>query len=165
MRVQRSDGDGGSSVLDVTAEAKQAIVSPLREFVTDFFGIAINDLDKASRIEVACHELLENAIKGATAGTFTFRAQITPGPEPVIELRTSNRASGWDIAMLQRVVRELRSAANPLQHYLQMMALTAGQTEGSGLGLGRIRAEANMEIGCEAQGDIVSVFARMTLQH
>ena len=48
---------------------------------------------------------------------------------------------------------------DPLSYYVSLMHAAAGQVEGSGLGLARVRAEAGMALSLELDGDRVTIWA------
>jgi hypothetical protein len=151
------------TLFEFSAEPFLLYVGVLRELVESTFRTSIADPALESRALIGAHELLENALLRATGKVFRFQVDMVFSEPPYIELSTRNTASDWDRAMVQRVVKELSAAADPAVHYREMMIAIANQVDSGCLGLGRIRAEAGMELSCEVVDETISVFARLTL--
>jgi hypothetical protein len=79
-----------------------------------------------------------------------------------VAIDTRNRAREEQATSLQRRLDEIAAAPDAAEHYQLLMRRTVKQSEGSGLGLGRIRAEADMSLSCRVLADIVHVYARAT---
>jgi hypothetical protein len=59
--------------------------------------------------------------------------------------------------LLERTIDAAARAPDPLQHYREVMLKNARRKDGSGLGIARIRAEADMRTICTIRGDEVTV--------
>jgi hypothetical protein len=57
----------------------------------------------------------------------------------------------------------MRNSTDAFDYYQQVMRKNAKRREGSGLGLARICAEAEMAIDCEVEEDRISIRARAAL--
>lgn len=137
------------------------LVSLVRRFVGTFYLRVLSDADLASRVALATHELLENAVKYSTDGEANIRLVIKAlNTRPTIELRTRNRTPPEQAAVLVRNIQEMNALNDPFKYYQTLMRRSANSGVHGGLGLGRIAAEAEMEITCDVSGDIVEVFAR-----
>ncbi len=142
-----------------------ALVGAVRRFVFSFYARMLGDPDSSSRVALATHELLENAVCYCARGEVTIRVTVAPSREGrIIRVRTHNAASAEDIAALQEVVAQLEAASDPVVYYQQRMQQTLRQARDSGLGLPRICAEAGMEIGCSVSGDTVEITAQTLLE-
>ena len=139
------------------------LVSTVREFVHTFYKRVLADEVLTSRMALATHEMLENAVKYAADGSSRLFVQVErqdPGGV-IVAINTRNRANPAHLADLKKMFDELRAASDPMEYYQTLMRRSAKRTHGSGLGLGRIRAEADMELEFQLiDGDIVSVWAR-----
>jgi hypothetical protein len=137
------------------------LVSTVRKFTAEFYRRLLVDQAMSSRLALATHELLENAVAYATDGETGVRIELK---EPHLMIKTWNRASPERIAELKAAIDELNRAPDADEYYQQMLARTAHRTDGSGLGLARIRAEADMTVTCEVEGpDRVCILARTAI--
>jgi hypothetical protein len=157
--VDEDEGSVESCVLSFRPEADR--VSRVRHFVEDFYTRALNDDDLGSRVGLALHELLENAVKYGRRGQTQVRVDICPSVERTrIRISIRNQARPEDIASLRMMVEEMNAASDPFIYYQQAMRRSAKRVNGSGLGLARIRAEADMQMSFEqSAGDEVTVCA------
>jgi hypothetical protein len=112
--------------------------------------------DGVSRLAMATHELLENAVKFSIDGAASLTVEVKPNAE--VSITTRNRASEADLADLSRLAEDLHNAPDPMKFYLELMRRSPSQIRG-GLGIGRVAAEAEMRIELDVQGDIVQVRA------
>jgi two-component sensor histidine kinase len=122
------------------------LVPTVRRFVTEFYTQVFKDDEGTSRIAVATHELLENAVKYSVDKSTRIRIGVrrTGDGRFVVTIETSNRAR----------------AADSLVHYQSVMRRNAKLTEGSGLGLARVSAETDMSLHCSVEGDTLFLTAR-----
>jgi hypothetical protein len=136
-------------IWEMTFRPDADAVSVVRRFVEDF---------TSGGLAMAAHELLENAVKYSLDGQARVRLECDDDGRCL--LRLSNRASAEHRAGLARAVAELAAAGDPFMHYQALMRRTMHQ-EGSGLGLARIAAEADMSLALEDEGDDrVAIVAR-----
>jgi hypothetical protein len=135
------------------------LITHTREFVTDFYEQILDDADAVSRVALATHELLENVVKYSSDGRSHFEIELVAlGGENVVRIRARNRTTPERAAELQRLVAEIAGSSDPFQMYQQFMRRSAmRQDGGSGLGLARIRAEAEMAVRCDVTGDEVTI--------
>ncbi|GAC1352654.1 MAG: hypothetical protein NVSMB1_17690 [Polyangiales bacterium] len=143
------------------------LVSPVRRFVSEFYATALNDPETASRVGMATHELLENAVKYARSGVSRLRVELRrEGPLAAeIVIRTHNQADPADFDAVMNVLSIIDRAKDPFEAYQVLMGISAKRKHGSGLGLGRIRAEADMTLSCELNQGTLTVFARALLDN
>jgi hypothetical protein len=133
------------------------LISTVRRFAEQFYAQTLDDREMSERVALATHELLENAVAYAADGETSVRVEIDAEH---ITVSTWNRASPERLADLRKMVETLNAAENADDHYQAMMQRTAYRSDGSGLGLARIRAEAGMQISVELTGDRVCIVAR-----
>lgn len=137
------------------------LVSLVRRFVGAFYLRLLSDADLASRVALATHELLENAVKYSSDGETNIRMEIrSPATGPEIWIRTRNRTPADHAAVLARNIEEMNTLGDPFKFYQAVMRRSAKSGVAGGLGLGRIAAEAEMQISLEIAGDLVEVHAR-----
>jgi hypothetical protein len=114
--------------------------------------------DDVSRVAMATHELLENAIKFSSDGSTSLCVEVGGSK---ITITTRNRAKPADVAELQQIAKDLASTLDPMLYYLEQMRRTP--MKAGGLGLGRVAAEGEMQIELVLDGDTVQVRAEAML--
>jgi len=137
------------------------LVSTVRKFTEEFYDRMLGDRDASERLALATHELLENAIAYASDDETEVRVELT---EDVLIVKTWNHATPERLANLKTMIDEVNGAPDPNAYYQQLMNKTAYRKDGSGLGLARIRAEADMSISYEVTTDRVCVAASTTVK-
>ncbi len=127
--------------------------------MTDFYEQLFDDADAVSRVALATHELLENVVKYSSDGRSHFEIELVEeGKGNVVRIRARNRTTPERAHELQRLIAEIAQCSDPFQMYQQFMRRSAlRQDGGSGLGLARIRAEAEMDVRCDVSGDEVTI--------
>ena len=134
------------------------LVSTVRRFTGEFYRRIVSDQEVAARLALATHELLENAVAYASHGDTGVRIELDA---PNLTVRTWNRVSAPGLRDLTTAIDELNNAPDAEAYYQQMLIKTTTRTEGSGLGLARIRAEADMAVSYQIEpGDRVCVIAQ-----
>lgn len=151
----------GPAHLELSFSPSLNLVSIVRRFVADFCMQLIADADVASQVGLATHELLENSARYSLDRRSTIRIQVEGQPDAsVVTIETKNRAEQEHLAALRSLVDEIASAVDPFQHYQVLMERNMKRTDGSGLGLGRIRAESDMDLAYVFEDDLVTLRAR-----
>lgn len=133
-------------------------VPAVRRLIERLQRSAVADDGDRSRVAVAAHELLENAVKFSTDGSAWLRIEIA---DRLLTITTRNRASRAHVADLSQIASDLVAAPDSMAFYLGRMQRSP-QTAG-GLGLGRVAAEGDMRIAFELDGDVVVVHATASL--
>jgi len=136
------------------------LISIVRRFVWDYCGQLVGDADVASRLALATHELLENATKYSSTGESRLRVQIDRGPSTCrLSVRTWNEALPIEIESLKQACSSVSNARDAFDHYQRRIRETLKNGARSELGLARIRAEADLMLACQVEGDVVCVTA------
>jgi hypothetical protein len=135
------------------------LITRAREFVTDFYEQLLTDADAVSRVALATHELLENVVKYSSDGRSHFEIELfEQNGESIVRIRARNRTTPERALELRRLIDEIEGNSDPFQMYQQFMRRSAQRQDGgSGLGLARIRAEAEMSVRCDVAGDEVTI--------
>jgi hypothetical protein len=137
------------------------LVSVVRRFVTEFYQRFLNDPDGTSRVALATHELLENAVKYSRDGETTIRIELAQHETPrKVRIQLRNRAELTHIAAIREIVDGVSRSDNANDFYMTLIQARAKKKgDGSGLGLARICAEGEMQISYDVQGDTVLIEA------
>ncbi len=138
------------------------LVSSVRRFAATLYSRLLG-AEAADMVALATHELLENAVRYATSDVTYVRVELVRAEGAVeVTITTRNRAKPADVAALRDVVEQLAKTEDPFVYYQQRMRETAHRREGSGLGLARVRAEADMSVSCDVKGEFLIVAGRAT---
>jgi hypothetical protein len=158
-RVALTPEDQASFELSFTPNVE--LISMVRQFVQNFYEQILKDPDVTSRLGVAAHELLENAVKFSIDGVTHIRVDVRKmdGGGHEVTICTRNRAAETNLDALRSLMDELRGANDPFSYYQTLMRRSLKRTDGSGLGLGRVRAEADMALDYRIEGNLVHLQA------
>jgi hypothetical protein len=146
---------------DLTCAPSARLLPALRRFALETCLRGAIGADRAYRISLGAHELLENAITYTSKREVKFRIELLPNSaEPTVRLQVSNESTPQNLARLGQFFEEMQSFPDPKLQYQHLMQRVVTQKETAGLGLGRVRAEAHMTIWHEVKGLEVTVFAQ-----
>jgi anti-sigma regulatory factor (Ser/Thr protein kinase) len=139
------------------------LISVVRRFVAEFHARMFSDPDTTSRIALASHELLENAIRYSLDGETRIRIEVLrESPMSHVKIRTWNRATPEHLNEVRKLFGEMRENDDPFHHYQALMRRTARIVGGSGLGLARVRAEGEMQLAFSEEKGVLVVTAVTT---
>ena len=136
------------------------LVSTVRRFTGEFYRRVLVDQELASRLALATHELLENAVAYSHDDETAIRIEIEGD---LLSVRTWNRAKPERIAAIKANIDRVMSAADPDAYYQEAMSVAAKRNDGSGLGLARVRNEAEMKLSYEIDNDRACIRAVATI--
>ena len=150
--------------LEVTFGPSAELIGIVRRFVADLYGHALGDAETVSRITLATHELLENAVRNTTDQGTSIRIRVDTAPDgtATVVVQTWNRASPENIAKAVALIEEAANTDDPFALYQRLMRETAKRTDGSGLGLVRVRVESDFSLSHRVEGDTLHVVATWT---
>jgi hypothetical protein len=150
-----------SSLFELRFRPTVALVSTVRRFVSDFYAELLRSADVAHKLAMATHEMLENAVHYSIdqQSELCITAQRTER-ELVVTIRTKNRCTDERLQKVRVALDEVVAADDPVTLYNRLVRRAAKRTDGgSGLGLGRIRAEADLALSYAIDGDTIAVTA------
>lgn len=152
--------------LDLPLTISAAIVSPTRRLLEAKLAPALDDDDAVFRVAMAAHELLENAAKYASDGKARLEVDVSPrDDDALVRVVVTNNASREHIDNLGACFAEMNAEADAMAHYFALMRRNAKNGSISRLGLARVRAEGEMEIAVDINGDTVKVVASAVVPH
>ncbi len=153
-------GQQAMQSLDITFRPSAELISLVRCFAGDFYARIVPHRDVAHRLEIATHELLDNAAKYSADGETSLAIQFDARASAIL-VRTENRAHDPQITRLRRVFEEMSIAPSADAYYTDSMRRTAKRKSGSGgLGLPRIWAESEMDLKLSVNGPRVTIVAQ-----
>lgn len=137
-----------------------AIIPTVRRFVAELCRRVVADAEITSKVMVATHELLDNAVRYASRDISGIRVELQRHDEGIgVVIVTRNRISDDRRRELSTVIDELRKSPDRGGFFQKLLYRAARRTDGAGLGLGRVHAEADLELSSRYEGDIVVVRA------
>lgn len=140
------------------------LVSVVRRFVSEFYQRFLSDDDGTSRVALATHELLENAVKYSKDGETTIRIEMTGDTPKQVRITLRNRADEKNIAAMREIIDGVEQADDAFGFYQQLIISKAKRKDGSGLGLARICAEGEMKVHYSIEGDLATIEATTTME-
>jgi hypothetical protein len=136
-----------------------ALTSVVRRFVSEFYQHVLRDADLAARLALATHELVENAVKYSVDGDSTLRVELDRA-RGIVTVTTRNVSEPRHIDRLRARFAEMDAAKDDFSFYQTLLRRSTSEKGGSGIGLARIRCEADMDLTLEIGGDRVGICAR-----
>jgi len=154
-----------STAITLDFEARGKIISTTSKFVKELYDGMLADPDATSRVVLTTHELLENTAKYASDGLTHMQVAVAEREgQNYVQIQTRNRATPARLEELRRFLDEISESHDPIATYYQFIARSAERSEGSGLGLARIRAEGEMDLAYTVDGDEVTIVAEAPVQ-
>jgi hypothetical protein len=155
----------GKPYFELNFRPNFALVTVVRRFVSEFNRRFLDEPD-SSRIALATHELLENAVKFSADGATTIRMEIVEAPDRMIRIVLRNRAAVEHVEAVKRILAGITEANNAFGFYQQLLVKRAKVKDGSGgLGLARICAEGDMAVSCKVEGDVIAIEAATAIEN
>lgn len=142
----------------LTFEPSLEFVQKVVQWLTDFCHLTLKDAEAVSRLELAVNELVENVVKYGMQPDVRVSIDLQKrGELTVLRLSTSNAAEPERLARATKLLTELRAADDPEAYYDQLIIETAPLPGVSGIGLARIRAEADLDVDFRVKGDRLEI--------
>jgi hypothetical protein len=148
--------------LELHLDSNPRLVSVVRRFIEDALEKVIDDdQDLVRRLSLTAHELVENGIKHALCDPTVMRISLEQRPGAVrARIATTNQASVENVDRLRASVAAIvRAGSSDLPQLYESYLRRREPHGGGGIGLVRIRVEAEMSVDCEVTGSMVTVVA------
>ncbi|AKU99877.1 hypothetical protein AKJ09_06541 [Labilithrix luteola] len=154
-----SEVDDDDAVFELRFTPSVALVATVRRFVSDFYAQMLGDDDLSGRLAMATHEMLENTVHYSSDGKGSLEIFMKRRPQRVdVCIKTRNRAEAEVLARAKEALDGVVGAEDPNAHYLALCRRAAKRSDGgSGLGLGRIRAEADLGVSYSIGGEQLTI--------
>jgi hypothetical protein len=141
------------------------LITSTRTYLGDLCGHVICDPATTSRVALTAHEMLENVAKYSRGGKNSLEVELCRRDgRGFVQIRTKNRAATEQLERLRQLFSEMRRAPDAITFYDLAIARSVHST-GSGLGLARIVAEADMVLEFSISGDEVTISAEALLEN
>lgn len=153
---------GDDAYCELSFSPNVNLIATVRRFVGDFYVKVLKDSNITSRLVVATHELLENAVRYSVDGKSRIRISVSregEGGNVRVRIDTHNRTDAAHHRELDALLEELPHSSDRAKVYQRLLARSAKRETGSGLGLGRIYAESELDLRCCMEGDTVRLTA------
>jgi two-component sensor histidine kinase len=125
-------------------------IDEIRRFVESFCACASLGPDREAQLALAVHELMQNAVPQARGQEIELDLEVDPRADRVI-IRVVNGCVEADFEALRARVEAMYREPDALAHYLVTMREQPSSARG-GLGLARVRFEAQLDISVRRQG-------------
>ncbi len=139
----------------------QGMVTPLCQSLLELCRPIFQDEDAATRLRLTAHELLENIVKYSAETPCELRFELHKNSigalTAMVQTRNVPRTQNRQDA--EERLAALTAASDPLEHYDSIIADSARQPAGSGLGLARIHAETEYRLSHRFEGDALLILA------
>lgn len=119
-------------------------IDEIRRFVESFCACGSLGADREAQIALAVHELMQNAVPHARGADVELDLEVDPAADKVTA-RVTNECPEEEFAALRDRVAAMYREPDALRDYLRTMKEQPSTARG-GLGLARVRFEAQMDI-------------------
>ena len=150
--------EGSTLSFGLQIQPQSRMVSIVRRFVEESFEKLVGDPEAVFRVSLAVHELLENAAKYAVGDKTGLTVHFESNGSAA-SIKLTNETTPEHIARLRACIDEIQSSKEPFALYQTLMRRTFGVQDESGLGLARIRAEGELNLSLEIDGNMVTIIA------
>jgi hypothetical protein len=136
------------------------VIGIVRRCVMSLYENTLANRDVGARIALATQELLENVVRHSSDGEASLQIRAESAPARRVTIETSNRANPNDIASVEARTRAM-VGVDPTTYYTDVITASLDSPAIGGLGLARIRAEAEMTVTVRTEGDRLSIVATL----
>lgn len=148
------------ATLEVTMSSfpSSRIAAAVSRLVSEFCRSLVEDEDVVARFHMAAQELAENLVKYSSGPMVSLSAElVSAGNSTMLRLQARNQSSPEQLQAVESRLKELKNARDPVELYDRLILESAPLDDVSGLGLARIRAEADLEVDYTIEGNELTV--------
>jgi anti-sigma regulatory factor (Ser/Thr protein kinase) len=146
MTQRETSGHPGAPIqLFIRMNPPWMFIDEIRRFVESFCACASLGPDREAQVALAVHELMQNAVPHAHGDEVELDLEVDPRADRVT-IRVMNGCSDDEFAALRTRVEAMYREADALSHYLTTMKAQPASASRGGLGLARVRFEAQLDI-------------------
>lgn len=143
--TESEDRRGGAPIqLFIRMNPPWVFIDEIRRFVESFCACASLGSDREAQVALAVHELMQNAVPHGRGEEVELDLEVDPRADRVA-IRVANSGDDAAFTKLQQRVEAMYAEPDALAHYLRTMKEQPTSARG-GLGLARVRFEAQLEI-------------------
>ncbi|KYF52485.1 hypothetical protein [Sorangium sp. So ce854] len=154
-----------SLFLCITFFPSERLATAVLRLVSSFCGAVLDDANVSSRFYMAAHELAENITKYSTGPRVSLELALEEDERShIMKIRARNEASPERLREVEKRLLDLKTAADPLKHYDELITETAMVEGVSGLGLARVRAEGGLDVDYKIEGNELTIIAHAPLE-
>jgi anti-sigma regulatory factor (Ser/Thr protein kinase) len=132
-------------------------IDEIRRFVESFCTCSCEAQHREAQLALAVHELMQNAVPHAHEEEVDLVLEVDPAADRV-EVAVTNRCTEQEFQVLRERVDRMNGEPDALRHYLEAMRAAPKNARG-GLGLARVRFEAQLELSVSRSAGRVTVHA------
>jgi anti-sigma regulatory factor (Ser/Thr protein kinase) len=132
-------------------------IDEIRRFAESFSACACPGADREAQVALAVHELMQNAVPHSLGEEVELVLEVSRDQDAV-SIRVTNRCTDADYEDLRERVERMNEEPDALAHYVRTMRDHPSHTRG-GLGLARVRFEAQLDISVRREAGRVTVEA------
>ena len=138
---------------------RKDLPSKTRRYLFDVLKRVLASEDEADRMALAAHELIENLVKYSNDASSSLEIDVQEREGAThVTVRTRNSVAPERLRDLEDMLSSVATAPDPVAIYDKLLASSPNR-KGSGLGLARIRAEADMKLSYAVEGEEVTILA------
>lgn len=129
--------------------------------VTDFCRNVIDDPDVIFAFRMAAFELTENVVKYCSGDRATLEISVDNAPDGAdLVLTTKNEAALDRLEDVDMRLTATEAADDPVAHFDKLVRDTLNSPNESRLGIGRLRAEADLTISHTVHQNLITICVR-----
>jgi anti-sigma regulatory factor (Ser/Thr protein kinase) len=132
-------------------------IDEIRRFVESFCACACTAANRESQLALAVHELMQNAVPHSHDEEVDLVLEVDADADRV-EVAVTNRCTEHEYRAIHDRVEKMNSEPDALRHYVTAMKESPASVRG-GLGLARVRFEAQLELSVSRSTGRVTVHA------
>jgi anti-sigma regulatory factor (Ser/Thr protein kinase) len=137
---------GGAPIqLFIRMNPPWVFIDEIRRFVESFCACAQIGPDREAQVALAVHELMQNAVPNASGEEVELDLEVNPAADRVA-IRVVNRCPDPEFMALRQRVEQMYKEPDALAHYVHTMREQPASQSRGGLGLARVRFEAQLDI-------------------